>query len=438
MVLKNPLFRNIRPTIASVCRECRKRYFNTKTQQFEIGDIVLIKSAKDSVTPYGSTKPLTADGEHQTNRGLLKHSDIIGRQVRDTVLTKKGVAYRLHEPTLSEYVCFTPRIVTPIYPQDTNLIVNLLDIHVSPPSSTTPPNDEPPLEILEAGTGHGSLTLQLSRAIHAANAARPPLPLPPPRGPKGVDSKDQLKESPEAEAHRASMTADYEEWKRTRRAIIHTLDNMPNHSNHARKVIRGFRNGFYSGNIDFHVGELDQFFSERQAPNSSDSTIPKPPQTPFLSHCILDLPSAHQKMDLVSQNLHPNGKLIIFVPSITQLADCVDMVKRLNLPLFMEQVLELGGGMSGGREWDVRAVKIRASEKRKKSEEAEKGLGEDGEREVEGVNGVEDAEGREKVEDVALDEKEKDKDWALVCRPKVGERIIGGGFLGVWSKMRKD
>lgn len=25
---------------------------------------------------------------------------------------------------------------------------------------------------------------------------------------------------------------------------------------------------------------------------------------------------------------------------------------------------------------------------------------------------------------------------AIVCRPKVGYRVAGGGFLGVWTKMR--
>jgi hypothetical protein len=28
--------------------------------------------------------------------------------------------------------------------------------------------------------------------------------------------------------------------------------------------------------------------------------------------------------------------------------------------------------------------------------------------------------------------------WSLVCRPKVGERVVGGGFLGVFKKMHSD
>jgi hypothetical protein len=25
--------------------------------------------------------------------------------------------------------------------------------------------------------------------------------------------------------------------------------------------------------------------------------------------------------------------------------------------------------------------------------------------------------------------------WAMVCRPKAGQEVVGGGFLGLWRKM---
>ena len=31
-----------------------------------------------------------------------------------------------------------------------------------------------------------------------------------------------------------------------------------------------------------------------------------------------------------------------------------------------------------------------------------------------------------------------DSEWSLVCRPKVGDRVVGGGFLGVFKKMRPE
>jgi tRNA (adenine57-N1/adenine58-N1)-methyltransferase catalytic subunit len=49
-----------------------------------------------------------------THRGTLEHADIIGKRPRQIVHSSKGSAYRIHEPTLAEYVRLTPRIVTPV------------------------------------------------------------------------------------------------------------------------------------------------------------------------------------------------------------------------------------------------------------------------------------------------------------------------------------
>jgi tRNA (adenine57-N1/adenine58-N1)-methyltransferase len=341
-----------------------------------------------------------------------------------------------------------------------------LDIHVSPPTEIAA--EEPPLEILEAGTGHGSLTLHLARAINAANSARPTLPRPVARRKKKEPESQDPIATPLEEAQDADATAEieraYEGWKKTRKAIIHTLDNSKLHSDHARKVVRGFRDGLYFGNVDFHVGELHDFFTQRQqqstnnlsyteAPsteNKADSATqpvsdmpalpanpsPTPEPISFLTHCILDLPGAHDKMELVSKHMHTNGKLIIFVPSVTQIADCVDTVKRLRLPLLMDTVLELGGGISGGREWDVRTVRIRAKERKKAEAILKEGSAmSDTESSVDST--------AEPTGDESMPETlgagataETEKEWALICRPKVGERVIGGGFLGVWSRMR--
>lgn len=46
--------------------------------------------------------------------GLLKHDDVIGKRVRDIVATHKGNKYRIHDPTLEDYVRLTPRFCTPV------------------------------------------------------------------------------------------------------------------------------------------------------------------------------------------------------------------------------------------------------------------------------------------------------------------------------------
>jgi hypothetical protein len=254
------------------------------------------------------------------------------------------------------------------------------------------------------------------------------------------------KEFEEAELAHAKSAAIWDTWKSKRHGIIHTLDISGPNSKAAQKIVRGFRNGLYYGNVDFHVGELSTFFEKRSTAASTHTpgsvcvgesnpiqptigvSATKEPEEepiapphnsaatiqPFLSHIILDLPSAHSYLPLVTPHLHVSGKLVLFVPSITQIVDAVEIVKSLNLPLALDKVLELGPGISAGREWDVKAVKIRANEKRLKLDSVDGDVG----REVE--------------------VKAAEKEYGIVCRPKVGVTVIGGGFLGVWSKMRKE
>ncbi len=92
----------------------------------------------------------------------------------------------------------------------------------------------------------------------------------------------------------------------------------------------------------------------------------------------------------------------------------------------LETVLELGSRVGvGGREWDVRAVKPRAL--LKAEAEAKRRM--------------------EEVDEASSDAEEGDRDsslgvsestesgWEMVCRPKVGVRVSGGGFLGLWRRM---
>jgi hypothetical protein len=175
----------------------------------------------------------------------------------------------------------------------------------------------------------------------------------------------------------------------------------------------------YYPHIDFHVGNIEDYLSSRLR-NTGD--------TPFLEHAILDLPDIHHYLGIIGKSLKSNGILITFCPSITQINTGVTSVRQKGLPLFLEKVVEVGGAVGvGGREWDVRPVKPRALLKSK----------------VENVKLSEDAEGDEGVlkdpmeGEVPVSEMpfSDGSGWEMVCRPRVGLRIFGGGFVGVWRKM---
>lgn len=314
--------------------------------------------------------------------------------------------------------------------------MSLLDLHVSPTDPETGTSTRPELEILEAGTGHGSLTLHLSRAIHAANQFKP-TPLTPDE--TGVDDVQESNETEEKIKQDDAIDA----WKRSRRAVLHTIDVSAKYSKHARKTVRGFRNGLYADNVEFHVGDVSEWvcaeLSRRSSETVQDAASPAVDENsaqivPFLTCAFLDLPSTHTHLSTVASALRTDGILIVFNPSITQIAECVQKVKQETLPLFLEQALELGtNGSSGGREWDVRAVKPRAN---KKTDESASQPGEGMTDAGSTTPGLEGEDASRQKEQALSNPVNDQHEWSLVCRPKVGERVIGGGFLGVFRKMK--
>ena len=364
-------------------------------------DLVLLRRKDDRAAPPILTRPLKAGRRVESHRGVVRHDDIIGKRARDivSVLPKRhrdgkdargrqeqSQEYRLYEPTLDEYVRLTRRLVTPIYPADARLIVDLLDLH---PHALLGSNEEEKLEILEAGTGHGALTLYLARAICGAN------------GPH-ADGEDV----------ESSVTPP--------RAVVHTIDISEKYSQHAEGVVQGFRNGLYSPHVKFHVGDVENWATTALAAENGK---------PFLSRVFLDLPGADQKLESVTRAMRVDGTVIVFNPSITQIMDVAKKIKDDGIPLELEKVIELGvNGGSGGREWDVRPVKPRVAQKLQEEEH-----GNVGDEEKDDEFGLE-----RNGDQVAVEEGTATvgRGWSMVCRPKVGERVVGGGFLGLWKKQR--
>lgn len=307
-------------------------------------------------------------------------------------------------------------------------------------------NSHPPLEILESGTGHGALTLHLSRAVQAANSLPPPIPKASQvkyleeRPTRPADDTKDTSKRPEDGIRFGGKEVDlaqqqWDAWRAQRKAIIHTVEVSPTFSKHAEKVVRGFRRGIYAGNVDFYVGRVENWISARkqqlEAPSSAISSLFTPKSLePFLTHAILDMPSAHLRIPVVAPLLKPNGVLAVFMPSVTQIADCVYIIRKQRVPLDLEHVIELGTGISGGRSWDVKFVS--------KKSKADPGWDNSTSAEAESGNTTEESSGENKMvpEKAQAQETAKDPEGVLVCRPKVGTLLAGGGFVGIWRKMQ--
>ena len=214
-----------------------------------------------------------------------------------------------------------------------------------------------------------------------------------------------------------------------RQAIIHTVDVSPKHSRHAERTVKGFRQGIYANNIVFHVGDVSQWIDE-QVYNRGLG----PDQKEFLSHIVLDMPSSFQRVEKAASVLCTNGKLIAFNPSITQIISVVKKIKQINLPLVLDSVLELEP-QSGGREWDVRTVIPRAQ----RGMAQDSGMEDDASRNAEKI--ADDGSVADLAERNTSDEDnppihDQIQEMDMVCRPKGGHRVAGGGFLGIWRKMK--
>ncbi|KAL2875488.1 hypothetical protein SGCOL_009257 [Colletotrichum sp. CLE4] len=377
-------------------------------------DVIILRQRGTKEPKSHLSPPLRLDAAIKLSYGSkVNGSDIIGKSFSDTIKDSGGRNVRLLEASLGQYVANSPRVATPIYPQDANLIVSFLDLNLPVPGEDQDFDAGPPVEIFEAGTGMGALTLHLARAIHGAN---PPLPprlrdtlctAPYARNTlrKEVASDDAAAEE-DKEVHKAvphaldiedpDLAALYKEHLASRRAILHTLDVNPTSSRMAHGLVRHFKRGLYLSDVDFHVCTIRSYLASRLAQNGGEA---------FLSHVILDLPASQDYAEMAVKALQPDGKVVIFFPSITQILDFVTWAKDTEQPLVQDRVVELQTSTSGddmfqdgtgGRNWDVKVVAIRKAIERGETGAAARGI---------------------------------------VCRPKVGSRVVGGGFVAVFTKL---
>lgn len=116
--------------------------------QFEYNQLVIIKDRK------GKTylQKLVKNGRFQTHLGLLKHSDIVGKEEGAALVTSSGEEVTVFYPTLNEFIQKMGRKTAIIQPKDIGFIIMGVDLK---------PGDK----VLEAGTGSGALLLALSRYV---------------------------------------------------------------------------------------------------------------------------------------------------------------------------------------------------------------------------------------------------------------------------------
>ncbi|KAJ2658666.1 hypothetical protein IWW48_003905 [Coemansia sp. RSA 1200] len=290
---------------------------NGYSRAFQEGDMVIVRECSRG-GKQAMIGPLDSTQTYHTRRGVLHHRDIIGREPRDRVASKRreerkeegetkalepnsssnssnggGSLFFVHHPTLEEYVLLGKRKCTPIYPKDAAAIVSMLDVG---------PGDN----VLEAGTGNGSLTLHLARAVGSAGR-------------------------------------------------VYTVERNPDTSAHAKMLAGRFQRGRLLGSVAFHVGELSEVVSGIDGSNSGsgiqNGLVNGP--LPGFDAIALDMPTPWTQLPLVARRLRTDRFCVCYLPNMSQVIDLVRECRPW--PLLVEDVLEVQW-----RSWDVRTTAVRS------------------------------------------------------------------------------
>jgi tRNA (adenine57-N1/adenine58-N1)-methyltransferase len=97
---------------------------------------------------------LKAGEELHTHRGMLKHDDLIGMSWGSQVFSHTGAPFFLLQPSIASILKDLPRATQILYPKDIGYI--LIQMGIAPGQ-----------RVMEAGTGSGSMTIALARAVGA-------------------------------------------------------------------------------------------------------------------------------------------------------------------------------------------------------------------------------------------------------------------------------
>ncbi|MGI8708433.1 MAG: tRNA (adenine-N1)-methyltransferase [Actinomycetota bacterium] len=194
---------------------------------------------------------LSTGKQFHSHSGTLDHDELIGAFEGTTVRSSKGARMLAFRPTLSDYILKMQRGAQVVYPKDLGLIIMYADIF-------------PGAAVLEAGTGSGSLTLALSRAV----------------GDAGLVISYELRED-----HHERGAANVREW-------YEGLGGKPE-------------------NVDLRVGDVFE-----DIPESG------------VDRLVLDLPEPWRAVGRTTHSLAAGGIMCCYLPTVPQVQQTVEAMRR--------------------------------------------------------------------------------------------------------------
>ncbi|MDQ3957462.1 MAG: tRNA (adenine-N1)-methyltransferase [Actinomycetota bacterium] len=194
---------------------------------------------------------LAGGKQFHSHAGSVDHDALIGASEGSVVRTSGGAKLTVFRPTLADFILKMPRGAQVVYPKDIGLILVYADIF-------------PGAAVLEAGTGSGSLTLALSRAV----------------GDAGRVVSYELRDD-----HHARAAENVAAW-------YEALGAKPE-------------------NVELRIGDV---FSD-----VSDESFDR---------MVLDLPEPWRAVGTATESLCPGGILCSYLPTVPQVSQLVETMRR--------------------------------------------------------------------------------------------------------------
>ena len=213
----------------------------------EAGERVLLIDSK--ARRYMIT--LAPGKQFHSHSGVLEHDQLIGEDEGCFVHSTGRGGFTVFRPTLSDFVLKMKRGAQVVYPKDIGLILVYADIF---PGAT----------VVEAGTGSGSLTLALSRAV----------------GPEGSVISYEIRED-----HHLQAVSNVEAWFAAQ--------------------------GGKAENLDLRVGDVFEGIPEKG-----------------VDRMVFDMPEPWHAIGPTTESLAPGGILCSYLPTIPQVSQTVEAMRR--------------------------------------------------------------------------------------------------------------
>ena len=216
-------------------------------RRFEAGERILLTDTRDRryLIVLGTGK------QFHSHNGSIEHDELIGAPEGSTIRTTNGAKLIAFRPTLEDYVLKMKRGAQVIYPKDIGLILVYADIF---PGAT----------VVEAGTGSGSLTLGLARAV----------------GPEG-------------------------------RVISYEM-RQDHHDQAAENIAAWYEgSGGKPENLELRVGDVFEGIPETG-----------------VDRMIFDLPEPWRAVGATTESLAPGGVFCSYLPTIPQVSQTVEAMRR--------------------------------------------------------------------------------------------------------------